>query len=127
MLSRPLTALALVGVAATSLGCQNEANNGSGARGALAGFLRTCNRGQGPLAQQLVVPAARGRFVAAAGTEAGCATVLGLDPGTSLGGVRIARVSAGDGRGQAVIVVGAARVRIDLALTRDGWRIEGSS
>jgi hypothetical protein len=120
---RRLTTTALLVAALASVGCQSDANDRASARGAVAGFLRTCNRGQGTLAQQLVVPSVRPAFVAAAGTAEGCARVLGLPSGTRLARARIESVRVADGTGKAVLGLPTRAVRVDLTLTRDGWRV----
>jgi hypothetical protein len=118
---------ALLAAAALCLlagGCGTSGPDAS-VRGTVDAFLFNCRRGDGPAAQELVVPPARAIFVAESGTTAGCARILGLDGGVDLRATHIADVAVDSELAQADLATPAGSRRLSLSFSREGWLIEG--
>jgi hypothetical protein len=122
MRSPALVAAAALGVLAASCGTPGPA---ASVRGTVDAFLLNCRSGDGPAAQQLVVPPARALFVSAAGTTAGCARILGLPGDADLGRAHVGGVRVNSELAAADVATSAGHRRLALAFSRDGWLIEG--
>jgi hypothetical protein len=116
--------LAVVALGLLAAGCGTSGPDAS-VRGTVDAFLFNCRRGNGPAAQELVVPSARAIFVAESGTTAGCARILGLDGGVDLRAAHVAGVAVDSELAEADLATPAGSRRLSLSFSREGWLIEG--
>jgi hypothetical protein len=115
----------VLAVATLLAGCGDSGNDDALAGGAVRAFLEVCGRGEGRLAQELVVPASRSVFVDETGTDAGCSRVLDLPDGTDLSRAHMEDVDATDGAAEATVVAGHQRRTVSVTLRRGTWLLEG--
>jgi hypothetical protein len=116
--------LAAAALCLLAVGCGTSGPAAS-VRGTVDAFLFNCRRGDGPAAQELVVPPARAVFVAESGATAGCARILGLDDGVDLRATRIAGVAVNSELAAADLATPAGSRHLSLSFSREGWLIEG--
>jgi hypothetical protein len=121
---RPPALIAAAALCLLAVGCGTP-GPGASVRGTVDAFLFNCRRGNGPAAQELVVPPARAIFVAESGTTPGCARILGLDRRVDLRATHIADVAVDSELAAADVATPAGPRRLSLSFSRDGWLIEG--
>jgi hypothetical protein len=116
--------LAAAALCLLAVGCGTSGPDAS-VRGTVDAFLLHCRRGDGPAAQELVVPPARAIFVAESGATAGCARILGIDGGVDLRATHIADVAVDSELAGVDLATPAGSHHLSLSFSREGWLIEG--